>query len=367
MSTRIPITTCAWMVLMLAVPASPAHAQDPAGHPGARHEPPGGGTAGASVPAANLHEDARADGAERTKPWSRGVPQAQRARARELFLEGNRYLDVPLFAQAAEKYQEALALWPHPAFHFNLALAQLNLVQPVEAYESFGQALAHAPDGIAEDKQRLAQDYRQRLEQQLGRIEVTCQQPGAAVTMDGRPLFTAPGRWEGVMLPGEHQILASADGFIPAAERVVVSAGERSAVALVLHKPERTMTVRYMPAWIPWASLGVGAAVLGVGRYVEQRADQKTADFNQAFRDKCPRGCEREEAPELYVRLDDAQSERRNALRLYMTGAAVLTMSAALLYVNRERVVRRGALDDTVSLIPVLAPDAAGMSARIRF
>jgi hypothetical protein len=185
MATRAATTTCAWMVLMVAVPAVPAHAQEPAGPPGARHEPPGGRAVGASVPDADLDHDTRADGALRTKPWSRGVPKAQREQARALFLEGNRYLDVPLFAQAAEKYLEALTLWAHPAFHFNLALAQLNLVQPVEAYESFGRALTYAPDGIAEDKQRLAQDYRQRLERQLGRIEVTCEQPGVAVTMDG--------------------------------------------------------------------------------------------------------------------------------------------------------------------------------------
>jgi hypothetical protein len=111
----------------------------------------------------------------------------------------------------------------------------------------------------------------------------------------------------------------------------------------------------------------VGATVLGVGRYVEQRAEQKTAEFNQAFFDKCPRGCERVEAPELYVRLDDAQSERRNALRLYVAGSAALTISAALLYVNRERVVRRGARDDTLSVTPVLMPGAAGMSAQVRF
>jgi membrane protein required for beta-lactamase induction len=147
----------------------------------------------------------------------------------------------------------------------------------------------------------------------------------------------------------------------------VLAPGQQAAVALVLRAPERTVTERYMPAWIPWASLGVGAAVLGAGSWVNRRADDKAADFNQAFLDKCPRGCERVEAPELYTRLDDAQSERRNALRLYVTGAAAVTIGAALLYVNRERVVRLDGREGTLSVTPVLAPHAAGVSARIRF
>jgi hypothetical protein len=57
------------------------------------------------------------------KPWSRGISMETRARARDIFTEGNRLMAIPLFAPAAKKFKEALALWPHPAFHYNLAIA----------------------------------------------------------------------------------------------------------------------------------------------------------------------------------------------------------------------------------------------------
>lgn len=323
--------------------------------------------AGPAVHDDELAAEAGAGADQPARPWVEGVPFEVRLEANRIFLEGNQLMREGLFLQATERYQTALAGWDHPGFHYNLAIAQINLDQPIAAYESLQRAVRYGAAPFGPDKLEQAESFLTLLRNQLAHVEVTCDEPGAKVTLDGKPLFTAPGRHQALVLPGGHQIVASAPGRIPATEQVVLAPGQRAAVALVLHKPERTVTVRYMPAWIPWASLGVGAAVLGVGRSVEQRADRKTADFNEAFHDKCPRGCEREEAPELYVRFDDARSEQRDALRLYMAGAAALTISAALLYVNRERVVRRDALEDTVSVNPMLMPDAAGISAQIRF
>ena len=46
----------------------------------------------------------------------------ERKRARAIFREGVvLHLDT-LFARAAEKYQQALDIWPHPGFSYNLAL-----------------------------------------------------------------------------------------------------------------------------------------------------------------------------------------------------------------------------------------------------
>ena len=315
-----------------------------------------------SVPAM---EAAPAGAAE--KPWNHGVSLATRQAASKLFDEGYRFLTIPLFARAAEKFQEALTLYQHPAIYFNLALAQLNLVQPVEAYESFGRAMTHGAEPIGDVPYGQAEEYRRRLEQQLGHVEVTCEQPGAAVTMDGRPLFTGPGRWQGVVVPGEHQILASADGFIPATERVVVSAGERSTTVLTLQRPMRSVTVRHMPAWIPWASLGLGATVLGVGGYFDRASNRSLAAFDDLVTGRCPRGCTPEIAPELPPRHASAERERHAALGFYLAGGVVLAGSAALLYMNRERVVSRAAVEDSVSFQPWLAPDSAGIAAQGRF
>jgi hypothetical protein len=358
--------TC-WALVLAgwASGSSLAHAQEPAS--GDPQAPAGSPEAVPGATDERLDQPAPAVAGKPEKPWNRGVPMARRLRARVIYHEGNSYLSIPLFAQAAEKYQEALALYPHPAIYYNLALAQLNLVQPVDAYRSFSRALEHGPGPISEEHHRRGLQYLDRLEKQLGHIEIVCAQPGAAVTMDGRPLFTGPGRHQGVVVPGEHQLLASKDGFIPAAQRIVVSAGERARVALVLQRPVRTVTERYMPAWIPWASMGLGAAVLGVGGYHDRASRRSAGVFDELVTGRCPRGCTPEIAPELPPGHAGAERDRLTAQGLYLAGGIVLAGSAVLLYVNRERVVNQPVENDALSLHPWVAPDSAGITAQGRF
>ena len=74
-------------------------------------------------------------------PWVTGVSREQRQQANHIFQQGNALIREGLFADAAEKYEQALALWDHPGFRYNLAITQINLDQPIEAYESFRYAI----------------------------------------------------------------------------------------------------------------------------------------------------------------------------------------------------------------------------------
>ena len=64
------------------------------------------------------------------RPWAKGVSKERQEAAWEVFREGNALLKDSLFAKAADKYREALKSWDHPAIHYNLALALVNLDQP---------------------------------------------------------------------------------------------------------------------------------------------------------------------------------------------------------------------------------------------
>src|SRR3954454_2214857 len=75
------------------------------------------------------------------RPWVLGVSAVEQKAALNLFREGNALLKESLFVQAAAKYREALRHWNHPGIHYNLALALLNLDQPVEVYKQLETAL----------------------------------------------------------------------------------------------------------------------------------------------------------------------------------------------------------------------------------
>src|SRR5262249_49654092 len=131
------------------------------------------------------------------------------------FAEGNALILDGVYVKAAEKYREALGHWKHPAIYYNLALALVNLDKPVEMYEALQKAMAYGAAPIDEDRFKRAQGYSHRVEGQLSHVELTCDQPGAKVYLDGQELFTAPGQYTGLVITGEHTVVAKGEGFAP--------------------------------------------------------------------------------------------------------------------------------------------------------
>jgi hypothetical protein len=304
---------------------------------------------------------ARAD-TEEVKPWSQGISRETRAQARDIFMEGNRLMAIPLFAPAAEKFEEALALWPHPAIHYNLAIAQLNLLQQVAAYENLKKAIAHGAGPLGKDEYRQAMEYYRRLQTQLGFVDLRCDDEGAEVRLDGKLVLTGPGSHEAVLMPGSHQIVASKPGYVPEAREIVISPGERIDVSMRLRLPERVETERYMPAWAPWAGMGVGVALLSTGAYFDWRSSADLVRYKEDFSAQCPFGCADVEAPELSDRGREIERGKRTAVGLYIAGSAVLVGSAIMIYVNRERVVRSKVRSFSSALTPMWSPHAAGLA-----
>lgn len=306
------------------------------------------------------------------RPWARGVPAARQDQARKVFAEANRSMRDGLFAQAAARYKETLAIWDHPGAYYNLGLAQLSLDQPIEAYESFGKALRFGPSPLmGQEKHDQAQRYRDVLAKQLARIEVVCEEEGAAVTLDGQLLFTAPGHHERMVRPGEHQLVASAPGRIPATEQIVLSPGEQGRYTLAPALPGAVDTERRWATWKPWAVVGAGAvAMVGAG-YLDRRSSQAFDHFDDDFDTLCNEGCPETEVPTAFQdTLARAVFEQRLAQASYAVGGAVLATGAVLLYLNRERLtIRRGREQAARApmVTPVLEPGHAGVRAVLYF
>jgi tetratricopeptide (TPR) repeat protein len=302
-------------------------------------------------------------------PWEQGVTPEQENAADELVAEGNRLIKIPLFAQAAAKYREALTHWDHPALHYNLGIAQLNLVQPLEAYRSFETSLRHGPEPLGQEKYDQAKEYLKTLEQRLARIEVVCQVPGAEVLLDGEPLFIGPGTREELVSPGRHQLVASKAEHVPDTRQIAVSAGERVRHVLAPRSmDEVARRERPWAVWKPWAAAAAGAGLIAGAGYLDWSSSQDFDRFDQGFESNmdCVRyGCRWDEIRELAEQREAARTRQRAAMGLYAVGGAALGAGAVLMYFNRERLVHRG--EERISIDPVLGPDSAGVSARFSF
>src|SRR5205085_45324 len=94
------------------------------------------------------------------RPWAVGVSPEQQKTALAKFREANDMLNNGLFARAANTYKEALQSWKHPAIHYNLALALMNVDQPIEAYDNLENSMIYGEQGpLEKDKFEHAKEY----------------------------------------------------------------------------------------------------------------------------------------------------------------------------------------------------------------
>lgn len=307
------------------------------------------------------------------RPWNQGVPVATRQAARKLFLDGNRLFNIPLFTRAAEKYIAALGKWKHPAFYFNLALAQLNLGQDVEARDNLEQALKYGEEPLGPDQYKEARKQLQEVEHQLGRIRVTCSTQGADVTLDGATLFTGPGRYEGWATAKDHEITAKKPNYLPQARRVAVSPGKLQAVDLQLVTlSEAADTGRRWATWKPWAVIGAGVMIATGSGVLHALAANNFSKYDQQFQQQsCAKsgGCTDGQLPSnLSSQLSRATREQQIAVAGYIASGSAIAAGVVLLYLNRPRLHERESMNElagTVMVIPTVYPDMLGIQVNV--
>ncbi|MBP6839114.1 MAG: hypothetical protein KA190_17585 [Kofleriaceae bacterium] len=362
------------VVLVATAAAAPALAQ-PSPAPGS-----GGAPAPTPDPKAPPRELTDADLAkaqrEDVRPWAKGVgPEEQRV-ALELFNQGNAHLRDALFPRAAETYRQALAHWDHPAIHYNLALALVNLDQPVEMYLALEKAMAYGDAPLDTDKFDRARGYKILVEKQLTRVEYAVDVPDAVLVFDGKEVQRGPGTWSALVRAGEHTVLAKAPGYVPNQLNLKLGGGEKSSLVLKLFTDaELTRYKRRFPAWMPYAVAGAGAAVLATGAILHSAAKRGFADYDEAIR-VCaltdPTGGCSMPGSAIFDRKSSAETKQNLAYAGYALGGAALVAGAALVVLNRPSSYRievpeaPGAGAGAVagwSVVPVFSSEGGGVAA----
>lgn len=309
--------------------------------------------------------------------WSHGVPAESRRAAEVLFKEGNALLKESIVGSAALKYREALGHWDHPNIHYNLALALMVLDQPVETHEHLLAAMKYGPEPLAKERFEHARNYLALLEKQLARVKVRCDVEGAQVALDGKPLFTPPGEYDGLVRAGRHTVVASKEGFVTNQSVRTLEGGTASLIHLpLMTMAELTTTRRRWSTWMPWSVVGAGAAVALAGGWLQYDAGQKVdwVDRESVARCPVPGGCASEPA-DLASARSRADTLRSASIGAYAVGGAAVAAGAVLLFLNRGQtsVLRYedapGAPPPVAALevAPLLDPDRPGLVATLRF
>lgn len=308
--------------------------------------------------------------AEPERPWARGVSAEKQKRALELFRDGNAALKESLFVKAAQIYRDALALWDHPAIHYNLGLALVNLDQPVETYEHLEAALKYGAAPLDSDKFEQAQRYKALIEKQVSRVDVRCDLDGAQVRFDGKPVFTAPGRWQGLVRAGPHTVVATKDGYLPSEQSETLVGGDARVFDVTLMRAEDLTEYRRLwPNWIPWTVVAGGAVLVGssVGLHLSAKGAYSAYDQGiQGCLDAVTGGCI--PSAELAQKKQTGDSLQAVAITGYALGGAALVTGAVLVWMNRLQPYQKSVeVGPTVTLIPSLGPAGAGATLFVEF
>lgn len=347
------------VILGLVLSASTAFAQPIGGEP---QPAPATPTPGEK---ASADENLQSGAGER--PWAAGVAPAEQKLALARFREGNAQLNDGLFARASETYKDALTHWKHPAIHYNLALALMNVDQPIEAFENLEKAIVFGDAPLEKDKFEHAKEYMLLLQKQIASIQVSCDKVGAKVSVDGKEVFVAPGTFKQRVRIGKHTFVAEKQGYTTRINAPFIGPAENFRIELKLYTSEELTRYnrRWQATWMPYAVLGAGVAAGVLGVAFELSASASYNDY-----DKAVSACNMNNAgcptsSELTRNRDSGDTKKSIGYVMYGVAGVGIAAGVVLAILNRPQAyqIRPEDLQEkapAVSITPLITPNLAG-------
>lgn len=304
---------------------------------------------------------------EDARPWATGVSQDEQQIALSLFKEGNALIRQQYWPDAVAKYRAALDHWKHPAIYYNLALALVNLDQPLEIYDALEAAMVYGVGPLDAEKLDRAKSTKLLVEKQIGNVEYTLDVAGSVLVLDGKEVFKGPGTYSSRVRAGEHTVVARAEGYTPVPLTVKILGGTTSAITIPMYTDaELTREKRLMPGWVPYVLLGTGVALGATGGLLHSSAKSSFDEYDQAISDcastDASGGCTTLPAG-VADKKSSAESNQTLAFVTYGIGGAAVVAGVVLVILNRPKTYR---VDPTagadLALTPVVAPGQAGLA-----
>jgi len=280
-----------------------------------------------------------------TKPWAKGVSKKDQELALTLYNTANDLYEKGSYTAALANYEAALKSWDHPGIHFNTAMCLKALERWVDVYEHIEKALVYKDAPLGKDLYKEGQALLVEAKGKVATLEIKLVTDGATVSLGGETVLTKVGTIKRTVLAQKPlALVAEKPGYEVDTRTIQLEPNAVTTIELVLKVKERGRTVRRMPRWVPWAVIGLGAAVGGAGVFTALGAGDKFADYDKGV-DTCGSemggGC----APgtpkynDLVALKDDAESQQRLGHVIIGVGGAVVVGGLILVVINQPRLV----------------------------
>jgi hypothetical protein len=155
--------------------------------------------------------------------------------AKQLYKDGVKETAQGNWDKGRDLFLAAFRLKPHFQIAFNLGQAELRSGQPLQAAEHLSLFLAEAPK-IAPSDRQIAWNMLQEAQQKIGTLEISADQPGAEIIVNGVFRGKTPLDRDVFVAPGKHVLEARLDGYQRLTQVATATAGASSQVQLQLSK-----------------------------------------------------------------------------------------------------------------------------------
>jgi hypothetical protein len=289
-----------------------------------------------------------------------------RQRAAQLTQQGKILVKKGEVGEAADKFREADQLSPAPSVKLELARMLLALAKLREAKEVAEACIADKPQQWMDKKaQKDCETLLVEVGDRTPTLALSVFEPEAskvAIEVDGEPGDTGEPT---ALDPGEHTVVATAEGYLEYRETFTLKEGERKALEITMTKAtaevveapaekEASGGLSPIPAYISW---GVGAVGLGLGVGFGIAAIQSTNDVLREY------GCEDDVCPEAAA--DDLETAKLNgnvSTAGFVIGFAGI-LTGTILFVFSD-VVQGEESDapEAARVLPVVGPGYLGVA-----
>ena len=160
---------------------------------------------------------------------------AEQKEADRHFKSGVALFKEAKFKEALAEFERAYEIAPHPLVLYNIAGCHRELSNYGEAIRFYERFLAEGKGKVPPARLTTAQTELDGILARIARVTVVIQGPPyATLILDGNPLGTMPVPMPLVLPPGEHKLIAKADGYKDGERTLRVASGDEAEVTLTL-------------------------------------------------------------------------------------------------------------------------------------
>jgi tetratricopeptide (TPR) repeat protein len=262
---------------------------------------------------------------------------------------------------ALDAFSRAYAVDKAPRARAQMALAEQALGRWVDAYDHLQEALRHGEDPWIREHEATLDKALGEIDAQLGSLEVWCNVPGAAISVDGRLLGRAPLPGPVKLVAGQSVLSVVAPDHFDVVRRLQIDAGKLSRAEVTLTRSAGQVAPGARPTtpapdegssrdWLMYGSIGLAAVgvTAGVTGYVIREVNVNLYNDDSRCR-QTPEIPRSEECP------DEAAAFRRGELIAIVgfSSAAVFGALGLYLWLDRPKSTKSAALACGASLARV--------------